>query len=417
MEIVSKSYLSVCHAAAYTIVSYQTAWLKCYYPVEFMAALMTSVIDNSTKVAEYINVCRKMNIKLLPPDINEGERDFSVSDGHIRYALSAIKGVGRSVIDVIVMERQLAGPYKSLQEFIERLSGKDVNKRAVENFIKAGAMDSLKKTRRQMMLVYPRIMDQVAADRKHSMTGQMSLFDFVGEENKSDFEIRYPDVGEYDKAEKLALEKEVLGIYVSGHPLEDDAQALLKHVSATATDFYLDEETGVSKVKDNQVVILGGMITSKTVKVTKNNQLMAFVTLEDLTGTVEIIVFPRDYEKYQQYINEDGKIYVRGRAQVSDDQQGRLICEKILPFNEAPKEVWLRFDHKEAYFAVETEILSMCAASQGNDPVVIYLAKEKAVKRLSVRYSIHADEEMVRRLEIHVGPENVKLQQTALKWQ
>ncbi len=405
------------HAAAYTIVSYQTAWLKCYYPVEFMAALMTSVIDNSTKVAEYINVCRKMNIKLLPPDINEGERDFSVSDGHIRYALSAIKGVGRSVIDTIVMERQLAGPYKSLQEFIERLSGKDVNKRAVENFIKAGAMDSLNKTRRQMMLVYPRIMDQVSADRKHSMTGQMSLFDFVGEENKADFEIRYPDVGEYDKAEKLALEKEVLGIYVSGHPLEDDAQALLKHVSATATDFYLDEETGISRVRDNQIVILGGMITAKTVKVTKNNQLMAFVTLEDLTGTVEIIVFPRDYEKYQQYISEDSKIYVRGRAQVSDDQQGRLICEKILPFDEAPKEVWLRFEDKEAFLTVETSVLSMCAESAGSDLVVIYLAKEKAVKRLGARYSIRADEDMVKRLQIQVGSENVKLQQTSLKWQ
>ncbi len=405
------------HAAAYTIVSYQTAWLKCYYPVEFMAALMTSVIDNSTKVAEYINVCRKMNIKLLPPDINEGERDFSVSDGNIRYALSAIKGVGRSVIDTIVTERRLAGPYKSLQEFIERLSGKDVNKRAVENFIKAGAMDSLKKTRRQMMLVYPQIMDQVAADRKHSMTGQMSLFDFVGEENKSDFEIRFPDVGEYDKDEKLAFEKEVLGIYVSGHPLEDDAQDLLKHVSAMATDFYLDDETGFAKVRDNQIVILGGMITNKTVKVTKNNQLMAFVTLEDLTGSVEIIVFPRDYEKYQQFINEDDKIYVRGRAQVSDDQNGRLICEKILTFEAVPYEVWLRFKDKEAFMAVESDILSMCAESQGNDSVVIYLAKEKAVKRLSARYNIHVDEVMRRRLEIHVGAENVKLQKTALKWQ
>ena len=300
------------HAAAYTIVSYQTAWLKYYYPVEFMAALMTSVIDNPTKVAEYIMECRKMNIKLLPPDINEGERDFSVSDGNIRYALSAIKSVGRSVIDSIVRERTERGPFASLKDFIERLSGKEVNKRTVESFIKSGAMDCFHVTRRQLMMVYVQVMDQVNQERKKSMTGQMSLFDFVSEEEKAEFDVHYPNVGEYDKELKLAFEKEVLGVYISGHPLEEYGKFLMKNVTAVTTDFYLDDETGAARVRDNQSAVIGGMITSKTVKVTKNNQLMAFVSLEDLVGTVEVIIFPRDYEKYQQYLGEDQNIYIRG---------------------------------------------------------------------------------------------------------
>ena len=327
------------HAAAYTIVSYQTAWLKYYYPVEFMAALMTSVIDNPTKVAEYIMECRKMNIKLLPPDINEGERDFSVSDGNIRYALSAIKSVGRSVIDSIVRERTERGPFATLKDFIERLSGKEVNKRTVESFIKSGAMDCFHVTRRQLMMVYVQVMDQVNQERKKSMTGQMSLFDFVSEEEKAEFDVHYPNVGEYDKELKLAFEKEVLGVYISGHPLEEYGKFLMKNVTAVTTDFYLDDETGAARVRDNQSAVIGGMITSKTVKVTKNNQLMAFVSLEDLVGTVEVIIFPRDYEKYQQYLGEDQKIYIRGRVSASDDQQAKLVCEKILPFDEIPKEI------------------------------------------------------------------------------
>ena len=376
------------HAAAYTIVSYQTAWLKYYYPVEFMAALMTSVIDNPTKVAEYIMECRKMNIKLLPPDINEGERDFSVSDGNIRYALSAIKSVGRSVIDSIVRERTERGPFASLKDFIERLSGKEVNKRTVESFIKSGAMDCFHVTRRQLMMVYVQVMDQVNQERKKSMTGQMSLFDFVSEEEKAEFDVHYPNVGEYDKELKLAFEKEVLGVYISGHPLEEYGKFLMKNVTAVTTDFYLDDETGAARVRDNQSAVIGGMITSKTVKVTKNNQLMAFVSLEDLVGTVEVIIFPRDYEKYQQYLGEDQKIYIRGRVSASDDQQAKLVCEKILPFDEIPKEIWIKFDSKAAYMEREAGLYQIVEAESGPDRIVIFCAREKAVKRLENRYSV-----------------------------
>ena len=403
------------HAAAYTIVSYQTAWLKYYYPVEFMAALMTSVIDNPTKVAEYIMECRKMNIQLLPPDINEGERDFSVSNGRIRYALSAIKSVGRSVIDSIVRERSENGPYMSLKDFIERLSGKEVNKRTVEGFIKAGALDGLHATRKQLMIVYAGVMDQVSQERKKSMTGQMTLFDFVSEEEKVNFDVRYPDVGEYDKETKLAYEKEVLGVYISGHPLQEYEKFLTKNVTAVTTDFMLDDETGESRVHDNENVIIGGMITAKTVKSTKNNKMMAFITLEDLVGTVEVVIFPNDYERHQRNLNVDQKVYIRGRVSASEDQQAKLVCERIVPFDEIPKEIWIKFDSKEAYLKREMELYRMLENESGSDRIVIFCAKEKAVKRLENRYAVRADEGMMHKLRSTYGQENVKLQQSTLK--
>ncbi|MDY4835097.1 MAG: DNA polymerase III subunit alpha [Frisingicoccus sp.] len=405
------------HAAAYTIVSYQTAWLKYYYPVEFMAALMTSVIDNPSKVAEYIMECRKMNIKILPPDINEGERDFSVSGGNIRYALSAIKSVGRGVIDNIVKERKENGPFISLKDFIERLSGKEVNKRTIESFVKSGAMDGLHATRRQLMMVYVQVMDQVNQERKKSMTGQMTLFDFVSDEDKAEFDVHYPNVGEYDKELKLAFEKEVLGIYISGHPLEEYEKFLTKNVTAVTTDFYLDEDTGESRVRDNQNVIIGGMITSKTVKVTRNNKLMAFLTLEDLVGTVEVVVFPQDYEKHQKYLTEEQKVYIRGRVSASEDQQAKLVCERIIPFDEIPKEIWIKFDSKDNYMQREQELYRMLEMESGTDRIVIYCAREKAVKKLENRYAVHGDDRMLQILRSAFGEENVKLQQSVLKRQ
>lgn len=403
------------HAAAYTIVSYQTAWLKYYYPVEFMAALMTSVIDFPNKVAEYIMECRKMDVQILPPDINEGERDFSVSDGNIRYALSAIKSVGRSVIDGIVKEREAHGIFVSLKDFIERMLGKDVNKRTVESFIKSGAMDSLRATRRQLMMVYAQVMDQVTQERKKSMTGQLSLFDFVSDEDKAEFDVHYPKVGEYDKELKLAFEKEVLGIYISGHPLEEYEKLLLKNVTAVTTDFYVDDETGSTRVRDNQNVIIGGMITSKTVKVTKNNKLMAFISLEDLVGVVEVIVFPNDYERHQKYLEEDQKVYIRGRVSASEDQQAKLICERIIPFDELPKEIWIKFDNKDVYMQREAELYRMLEPESGNDRIVIFCAREKAVKRLENRYAVQGDGRVLEMLREAFGGENVKLQQSVLK--
>ena len=366
------------HAAAYAVVSYQTAFLKYYYPVEFMAALMTSVIEMPNKVAEYIQVCRQMGISILPPDVNCGIYGFSVDHGAIRYGLSAIKSVGRPVINALVEEREKNGTYRSLKDFIERLTG-TVNKRAIENFIKAGALDCLEGNRRQKMNVYGQIVDSIAQEKKNSFAGQMSLFDLVSEEDKKEFEIRMPNVGEYDKEMLLAFEKEVLGIYLSGHPLEGYRSIMDKMISAKTTDFQPDEESGRPKVYDGQKVIIGGMITERTIKYTRNNKVMAFLTVEDLVGTVEVVVFPRDYEKWQTLITDDARVFIQGRVNAEDDRPSKLILEKVHSFEDIPKEVWIQFRDKAQYSAAEAELQSFLKDVPGTSAVVIYLKDVKGM--------------------------------------
>ena len=393
------------HAAAYAVVSYQTAWLKYYFPVEYMAALMTSVIDNPSKVSEYIYACRQMNIKILPPDINKGEANFSVDGGDIRYGLAAIKSIGRPVIKAIVEDREELGLFQNLEDFITRLSAKNIlNKRTIENLIKAGALDTLGGTRKQFMSIYVQIVDHVTQEKKNSMVGQMTLFDLVSEDQKEEFQIRMPDVGEYSKETLLAFEKEVLGIYVSGHPLEAYEEKWKKSISATTADFQLDEETGHTKVHDGAKEIIGGMITEKTIK-----QMMAFITIEDLLGTVEVVVFPRDYEKNRDYLEADSKVFVRGRVSEEDDKPSKLICEKIIPFEQTKKELWIQFPDKETFLDQEQIVYGYLADSDGNDEVVIYCAKERVVKRLPKNRNIGINEQILSRLMNHFGEKRVKV--------
>jgi len=402
------------HAAAYAVVSYQTAYLKYYYPVEFMAALMTSVIDFPNKVAEYILVCRQMGIKILPPDVNCGMYGFSVDNGAIRYGLSAIKSVGRPVIESLVKERDENGQYRSLKDFMERNSPQ-MNKRAVENFIKAGALDCLDGNRRQKMLVYQKISDSISQDKKNSLAGQMSLFDLVSEEDKKEFEIRMPDVEEFGKEELLGYEKEVLGIYLSGHPLENYRGMMEKTISAKTSDFQQDEETNLPKVMDGQKVIIGGMITDKTIKYTKNNKVMAFLTVEDLVGTVEVVVFPRDYEKSQQFLNEEGRVFIQGRVSAEDDRASKLILEKIRPFDNMPREIWIQFDNKESYTQQSQELLADLRRSPGDSAVVIYLKDVKAIKKLPVGYHAQIQDSWLNYMYEKYGKTNVKVVERGLK--
>ena len=398
------------HAAAYAVVSYQTAWLKYYFPVEYMAALMTSVIDNPSKVSEYIYACRQMNIKILPPDINKGEANFSVDGGDIRYGLAAIKSIGRPVIKAIVEDREELGLFQNLEDFITRLSAKNIlNKRTIENLIKAGALDTLGGTRKQFMSIYVQIVDHVTQERKNSMDGQMTLFDLVSEDQKEEFQIRMPDVGEYSKETLLAFEKEVLGIYVSGHPLEAYEEKWKKSISATTADFQLDEETGHTKVHDGAKEIIGGMITEKTIKHTKTNQMMAFITVEDLLGTVEVVVFPRDYEKNRDYLEVDSKVFVRGRVSEEDDKPSKMICEKIIPFERTKKELWIQFPDKATFLDEEQIVYGYLADSDGDDEVMIYCAKERAVKKLPKNRNIGINEQILSRLMNHFGEKRVKV--------
>lgn len=397
------------HAACYAVVSYQTAWLKYYYPVEFMAALMTSVIDNPGKVAEYILTCRQMDIDILPPDINEGENGFSVSGHAIRYALTAIKGIGHPVAEAVIGERRARGPFANLSDFITRMSDSEVNKRSVENFIKAGAFDSLGGTRRQFMSVFVQLMDRTQQDRKNNLAGQLSLFDLAGEDEKKQYEVKLPDVGEYPKEILLNFEKEVLGIYISGHPLQEYEGLWRKNITNTTADFALDEETNSIHALDGSRAVIGGLVAEKKIKYTKNDKVMAFLQVEDLVGTVEVIVFPKVYEQYGNKLTEEGKVFINGRVSAEEDRDGKLICESVQTFEEVPKKLWLKFPTMEAYEQAWPALSDLLEDSDGRDSVVIYVENPRCMKQLPPSRNVAADKALLEELGKRYGAENVKL--------
>ena len=409
------------HAACYAVVAYQTAFLKRYYPVEFMAALMTSVLENSTKVSEYIMHCRKMEIEILPPDVNTGVGKFSVDYGSgkdaakIRYGLSAIKGLGRPIIDAIVREREAHGAYLDMKDFAMRLSGKEVNKRTMENFIKAGAFDGMKGNRNQKMHIYSQIIDEVNREKKDNIAGQMSLFDFVDEAQKEEFSIHLPNLPEYEKDDLLAMEKDVLGIYVSGHPLEEFLDLMEKHVTDHTTDFSLSEESDKPNVEDEAKTIVGGMITSITSKITKTNQMMAFFTIEDLYGTVEVVAFPRDYEKNRSMLLQDKKVFVVGKVKTEADRAAKIFLNRIIPFDEMPKELWIKFENIEGFQKMEEKLERDLFSQKGNCLVNIYCVQEKAKKSYGKTKGIYLSEEILKNLEEEYGTENVRVVEKSIE--
>ena len=403
------------HAAAYAVVSYQTAYLKCHYPVDFMAALMTSFMEHTGKITEYIMNCRKMGIEILPPDINEGEYRFTPYEGNIRYGLAAIKGVGRPVIDEIVAERELGGRYRSLKDFCMRLSGKSVNKRTVESFIKSGALDSLPGTRKQKMYSYISIMDGVNQEKKGTLSGQMSLFDFASPEEQKELEVKMPDVGEYEKEEILGLEKEVLGVYISGHPLEEYVATLEKNITRTTADFEVVDGETEPKVKDQERAVIGGMITGRTVKATRTNNMMAFLTVEDLYGTVEVIVFPRDYEKYRTLLEEDAKVFIQGRVTVEEDKPAKLICSGVVPFDAVEKELWIQFLTRADYEEAEQTLFAILGNYDGIENVYIYLSKDRARKLLPKSRCTKVCKELLSELYTKFGEDNEKVTEKSIE--
>ena len=406
------------HAAAYAVVAYQTAYLKYYYPVEFMAALMTSVKDHTGKVLSYAMTCRQMGIDILGPDVNEGQAAFSVSEGKIRFGLSAIKGIGEGVIHAVVEERTAGGSFQSMEDFMKRLTGKEVTKHTIESFIKSGAFDCLEGTRKQKLLVYQSMLDNVKSEKNDNTEGQISLFDMGDEELTEAVRITYPDVGEFDKEEYLNYEKEMLGIYVSGHPLEEYLALMEKNCTNTSRDFVQEneqEEMGMTRLQDGDTVIIGGMISGKTVKVTKNNTVMAFITVEDLYGTVEVIIFPRDYEKNKALLEKDAKVFVKGRVTVEEERGGKLICQQLIPFDEVPCELWIRFQDIAAFTAAEAQLYEKIAPYDGKDSVCIYVKEEKQVKRLPRSRSVNARKIMEEQLLDYLGEGSVVIQEKSIE--
>ena len=403
------------HAAAYAVVSFQTAYLKYYYPAEYMAALLTSVIDNPSKCAEYLMHCRALNIGILPPSVNEGEGRFTTEtkegeDGPhlcIRCGMYAIKSVGRGVIDSLVAKREREGPYLSFRDFLERTYGRDMNKRAIENLIHAGACDCFEGTRKQLMAVYPGMLEQVALEAKESITGQMSLFDFMKPEEKKRYENALPDIGDFTKETRLAFEKEVLGIYLSGHPMDEYEELWRSRITAVSTDFALDEETGSTRVRQDARVVIGGMITSKSVKYTKQGKTMAFITVEDLLGSVEVIVFPGPYEKYRDLLEEDEKVFIEGRVSVEDDKASKLFAEKISRFSDVPRELWVACADMDEYLRVQGELQDLAGQSEGIDELYVFLRDSRQYRRIVSGSGIFISPETVAAFRAFFGERNV----------
>lgn len=398
------------HAVAYAVVAYQTAYLKYYYPVEFMTALLNSVRDTQEKISEYILTCRKMGITVLSPDINEGECLFSVSGSSIRYGLSAIKSMSELTIRNIEKERVKNGGFTSLRNFISRMKGKLANKRVIECLIKAGAFDNLYGTRKQMLQIYNQIMNDVSQELKNTIEGQVSLFEVVNDTKMELNDTEYPNVGEFDDQILLNFEREVLGVYISGHPL-DKYQDIWKHtVTVNALDLRWEEENNNTKLKDGIEVIVGGMIVSVTRKHTRKNELMAIIRIEDLIGEIKIIVFPKTYRIYRSLLTVDKKIFVKGV--VSTEERGaKIICEQVVSFENIKKELWIKFESKEVYDSNKYELFEYISTIKGNDVVVIYLSQEKKLKELSAEYRVNINEKCLRKLENLYGGGNVKVRE------
>ena len=365
------------HATCYAVVGYWTAYLKLYYPAEFMSALLTSVMDVSVKVAEYIGVCRQMGIKILPPDINESSYGFTPADSGIRYGLSAIKNVGRNVVDAVIAERERQGAFVTLGDFLSRMTGREINKRIVENFIFSGAFDALPGTRSQKIAVYADLMDRKQKAKKDAVEGQMSLFDFAAPEEKAASDS-FPDIPDYSKADRLAYEKEVLGLYVSGHPLEEDEERLRRNVTARISDFSVDEESGEAGVIDGSIQTIGGIITRRTARNTKNGKSMIILNVEDMTDSLEVLLFPKDAEAYRDKVEEGARVFIRGRVSLGDDLKGKLICEQVLRFDELEHELWILYPDQESYLEDERRLLKLL---QG-EPAVVAIRKTRQIKHL-----------------------------------
>lgn len=401
------------HAAGYAVVAYQTAYLKTHYPLEFMASLLTSVINYTLKSVEYIMDCKRMGIEIAPPDINEGQWEFAVGDGKIMYALSAVKGVGKEAVRTIVREREQGGSYTSLQNFVERVGGGGVNKRVIESLIKAGAFDCLDGTRKQLLAVYPLVLEQAQKDRKDNFAGQISLFDLGNEQFQKKMEL--PNVGEFEKAELLAYEKEMLGLYLSGHPMEQYQELWRKNITHTMKDFEYDSETGNSPVKDRENVIVGGIVEDVRIINTKNGNRMASLTLEDMYGSVEITVFARDFETNRQHFIQDNKLFVAGSVAIEDDKPIKILCRKVIPFDTVGHELWIQFEDKEMFTGEEERLKRLISGYDGTDSLVIRCKKENVYKRMTHDWDLSASPKLVEKLKELYGEENVKLTDKSLK--
>nr|WP_246578156.1 DNA polymerase III subunit alpha [Clostridium frigoris] len=406
------------HAAAYAVVGYETAYLMCYYPTEFIAAMLNSVKGNAEKIAFYTRYAVQIDIGVLPPSINESFAEFTVKGDTIRFGLSALKNVGVNVIESIVRNREEKGEFSGFMDFCNKIDTSCVSKRAVESLIKAGAFDDFKVHRSQLLAVYEKVLDGVNNDRKRNISGQINLFlDFDNDYNN--FEIEYPNIKEFKKKHLLAMEKEMTGIYLSGHPLDEYEETLNIQTNTRISDIVVDESLEEDnevlsesfKLQDGDKVIIGGIISSVSKKVTKNNDMMAFINLEDLYASVEVIVFPKTFEKYKSLVEEDEIVIIKGRVSIREEEQPKILCEDIKPL--------AKINSEKIYILVENDVMMRDALKKikqnltiyrGSTPV--YLCTKEPRKMYAVDKALWLSEEIdvMEVLRKIFGQDNIKIQ-------
>ncbi|WP_195617672.1 DNA polymerase III subunit alpha [Clostridium paraputrificum] len=412
------------HAAAYAVVGYQTAYLMRYYPVETIAAMLNSVMGTAEKVSNYIKFAESQGIQVLPPDINESYSKFTVKGDSIRFGLAAIKNVGWNVVESIVKSRKEKGKFTSLEDLIDKIDLSAVNKRAIESLIKAGALDEFKVFRSRLLAVFEKVMDGASNERKRNIDGQMSLFGLA--EDAIDIpKIVFPNIKEFDKRHILLMEKEMTGLYLSGHPLDEYKQSLKLQTSTTietierSYEIFLEsinaelDESMISEepvINDNDTVILGGILTEVNQKVTRNNTMMAFLKLEDLTGTIEVIVFPKALDRLRHIIKEDTLVKLKGRVSIKEDELPKIICENIEGLEKINgNKLYIRVKDKGAIREASNFIKNIIGDCLGNTPIYLFDAEKRQNYRLSKDKWINEDDEVIENLKNHFGEENVKL--------
>mgnify|MGYP006286601021 CR=1 FL=1 len=425
------------HAAAYALIAYQTAWLKCYYPVEFMAATLNSFMGNSDKVAKYINECKVMGIEVLPPDINESFSKFTVSNNKIRFGLNAVKNVGENAIIHLINDRQENGHFKDFRDFLERIDCSNVNKRCIESLIKCGAFDFSGVYRSKLIAVYEKMLNGISQDKKQRMSGQLSIFEMQNKNVESEkTREQYPDINEYSQKILLSMEKEMLGLYITGHPLSEFEDTIKSCVTLFSSDLSDNSEDNIDEMASNNIrdglnVTIAGIISGKKTKTTKNNNMMAFLTLEDLYGSMEIIVFPSTYQKYSDFLHLDNIIKIRGKITIKEEEEPKIICEEIMPLkydmNEQKTTSINRVSEQKAeyntkraeklYIRINKDmeekmfksIKAMFKYFSGNIPTYIYNEKEKKIMNMGREYWINMNESLISELNEKFGDENIKV--------
>lgn len=405
------------HAAAYAVVGYQTAYLMHYYPVETIAAMLNSMMGSSEKVAHYINFAESQGIQVLPPNINESYSKFTVQDDKIRFGLAAIKNVGMNVVDSIVEARDSKGKFESITDFINKIDLSAINKRAVESLIKAGALDDFKIFRSKLLSVHEKLMDSMASERKRNIDGQISLFGLTEDEDFKATEVMYPNIKEFAKNNLLAMEKEMTGLYLSGHPLDEYAKSLKVMTSTTIQKIYDCKEAhneGIDheeySIHDEDKVVVGGIITEVTQKVTRNNQIMAFIKIEDLSATIEVIVFPKTLDRVRNLIAADAFVIIKGRVSMKEDEAVKIICETMEPLEKVDSsKVYVRVDNLDMARATKPKLMEICNEYAGNTPLYVFTANDRKNYRMPRNMWVNLSSDIFLELEKVFGEGNVKI--------